>query len=919
MQKNTWHRPRRHGLALAAVLCCAQAQAQTEPGHVEKAAILERTTVTGPIVRGMERGIDRETALPVEVITAEDIRRSGKASVTEILRSLTSSGPGGMTDTRSFRQFAYGASGVSLRGLSSAATLILINGRRIAPYSVPDVTSDASNFVNIDAIPRAAIERIEVLKMGASATYGSDALAGVINIILRTDYDGVEAEGQLRSAVKGGFGTQWAAVTAGRGDLLRDGWNWMATLDVHHRDEVRLADVADRLIDQRHRDNGNYYTGRPYNNRFAPTPNYYDNVSFDAQTGASNVGLRGGQASPHCPSDNRWAFNGTFNPPLDLCGYTTWNDLQLLSPTRRTSLFSRGEIAIGGGATAFGELSLTRLTNKQRDWPVPFGAGVGSTPNARDGGVSYVPDFLPEGHPNNPFPGQPAGISYLFTDVGTRAMAVANHASRLVLGARGSHKGWDWETGLTHARDQASVSYLNRVSLPVLRDAVLDGTYDFENPKAGAVTADQLRVNPVDHGRTSLTMVDAKVSGQFGRLPGGAIGVTAGVEARHEQRSYRPDERIYAGQVYLEVAGRVDGSRNVMSAFGELNLPLTRSLQAQLALRGDRYSDASSSLMPKLAVTWTPLQSLKLRGNVSQGTRATSLTESARADVPLYGYVGYDPKRCESFDIDCNGYPNSSLVKGNPGLKPERSTAYGLGFIFEPVRGFSMTLDYWDFRRRNGITFVDQQSAIDHEDSTDPLYAGRVHRQPPDSQSVPGQMIPGRIATVDQLFTNLGRTQVRGVDLTLRGRLPLPGTAPLHVGLESAYTDRLRDQMGDGQPWVVWTGALDVPRLRAKLNLDWSPGAWELGATINHLSGFSATMPGEPCVGKRFLNVCDITPYTTLDLGLAYKPNEAWTLRSLLVNVTNERMPFTPTMPLGNTYWHSPAGRMLSLSAQHKF
>jgi len=917
---HTWHRQRRHGLAWAAAACCSLAQAQgSVPGSTDPAADpekLERITVTGSNIRRA----DGETALPVQVITAEDIRRSGKASVTEVLQSLSANGANGLTDSASFNSFAYGASGISLRSLGPTSTLILVNGRRVVPYSVPDINNGLTNFVNVDAIPSAAIQRIEVLKDGASAIYGSDAMAGVVNIILRKDFQGGEAGAQLRTSMDGGFGTQSAALTVGRGDLARDGWNWMATLDVFNRDEVMLRDVASRVIDPRHRDSSFYYTGRAGTSRFTPTPNYYGGVSFDPQSGASFVNTRSGRASANCPADQRWAFNSTFTPPLNLCGYSYWTDAaQYVSPMERASIFSHGELALGGGLSVFGELSLNRLTNHQRDWPVPFGAGLGATPNGRDGGVAYVPQFLPAGHPNNPFPNQPAGITYQFADVGMQGIDVTNQAGRLLVGARGTTAGWDWETALMHAQDTAEVSYLNRISLPALRDAVLSGSYDFEHPTQGRVTAAQLRINPIDHGRASFTAVDAKVSGEIGRLPGGPIGMAAGIEARHEQRNYHPDERIYSGGVYLQVAGRTEGSRNVVSAFSELSLPITKTLQSQLALRADRYSDYGSSVTPKLAIAWAPLRQIKLRGSVSRGFRAPSLNESASSDTPLFSYVDFDPQRCGQFNVDCDGYNNSGVVKANKNLKPERSTAYGLGLVTEPVRDLLLTLDYWEFRRRNEITFVDQQLLINQEGSNDPLYAGRVHRLPADTESVPGQSIPGRIATVDQLYLNRGRTEVRGVDVTASTRLAMSGTAPLRINLDMTYVDRYRVQSAEGEAWQVWTGTLGFPRLRGSMNLGWSPGPWDLNATLNHLSGFAATQAGQTCTGTRYLGVCDIAPYTTLDLAAAYRAGTAWTVRVNLINATNARMPFTPTQPTGNRYWYAAAGRQLGVSASHRF
>ncbi|HEY8878206.1 MAG TPA: TonB-dependent receptor [Roseateles sp.] len=917
MNQNSWRRPRRHGLAVAAALYCAvQAQAQTQaaPDATPGPTQLTRITVTGSNIRR----VDLETALPVQVITAEDIRRSGTMSVTEILQSLTATGSGGMTDTASFSSFAYGASGVSLRSLGPTATLILINGRRVAPYSVPDINNGLTNFVNVDAIPRTAIKRIEVLKDGASAIYGSDAMAGVINIILRDDYEGMEVEANLRSSVRGGFGSQWAALTTGRGNLHRDGWNWVATADLYRRDEVMLADVANRIVDARHRDNSFYYTGRPYTNRYTPTPNYYGGVSVDPATGVSNASTRSGQASANCSGETRWAFNSTFSPPLNLCGYSALNDVQYVSPIQRETLFTRGEIALGDTASLFGELALTQLTNKQRDLPTPFGSGLGATPNGRDGGVSYVPQFLPEGHPNNPFAGQPAGITYRFADVGKAGIEVKNDTARLLVGLRGNYKDWDWETGVMHARDMVKVSYPNHVSLPALRDAVLNGSYNFENPTAGAVTADQLRIKPVDHGHTAFTMVDAKISGQLGHLPGGPINVAAGAEVRHEERVYNPDERIFSGQVYLQVAGRTQGSRNVISTFGEAELPLLRSLQAQIALRSDHYSDYGSSVTPKFGVAWAPVPTFKVRTSMSLGFRAPSLSESGKSDVPLFSYVNFDPKRCGNFNVDCDGYNDSGVIRASHDLKPERSKTYGFGFVYEPVREFSMTVDYWDIRRRNEIVFVDPQTVVDKEDDTSPLYAGRVHRGPADTMSIPGQIIPGRITTVDQAYLNQGRTQVRGVDVSLRGTLPLPGTAPLRINAEGTYLDRWRGVDTDDQPWVVNTGSLGMPRLRSTVGFGWSPGPWDLGVSLHHLSGFRATNPGQACTGARFLGVCNVGHYDTVDLTLAYRPSKSWELRSILLNATDADMPFTPTIPLGNRYWYSPAGRMLSLSVRHE-
>jgi iron complex outermembrane recepter protein len=905
--------------AACAGICMAGGLARADegaPAAPTAPAAESRIVVTGSHIRR----IDAEAALPMLVITADDIEKSGRSTVTELLQGLAINGPGGVTDSQSFGNFAYGASGISLRGLGPTATLVLINGRRVAPYSVPDINKGLTNFVNVDAIPRSAIARIEVLKDGASAIYGSDAIAGVVNIILRSDYEGGDVALSASANQQGQFATQWGSLTVGKGSLARDGWNWMASLEAYHRDQVMLGEVKDQVVDARHRDSPYYFTGRPNTNVYSPYPNYYSALFIDPALGVSYVDIRSGRASPRCPEGAQWAFNDQFSPPTALCGYDAWNEaVQYVSPIDRQSGFVRAEMRLDSGIDLYGEMALTNLSNRRRDWPVPFGAGLGATPNGRDGGVSYVPQYLPVGHPNNPFPDQPAGITYSFRDVGMQGTDVQNTASRVLLGARGMWNDWDWDIGLMNARDQARVTYRNRISLPALRDAVENGTYDFENPGAGAVTAKDLRVEPVDHGVSQYTSLDAKITGTLADLAAGPLSFASGVELRHESRRYTPDERTYAGGVYLLTAGRSEGSRSVASAFGELDVPVMKNLESQLALRVDSYSDYGSSVTPKLAVAWKALDVLKLRGSMAKGFRAPSLNESSDTDMPLFNYIGFDPKRCGAFNIDCDGYNNSGVAKANAGLKPETSTSYAAGFVLQPTKELGIAVDYWRFDRRNEIEVLSQQAVIDNEDSTDPLYAGRIHRLPDDNTSIPGQTIPGRIATVETQYVNRGRTQVSGVDLDLRSRFRPEGLGVVQLRTAFTYLDKNRFKSTDSGPWLERAGSLNVPRVRGSLTVDWTPGAFNLGSTANYVSGFRAYGAGRECVGGDYLDTCMVSENLTFDLFGSYDVTKAFVLRGTVRNIADKRMPFTPTMPLGNTYWYAPEGRYFTVSANYKF
>ena len=905
---------------LGIAACCAAAwpsiHAQTNAqAPADTSDTTQRVTITGSNIRGLAA----ESELPVQVITANDIAHSGKDSITEILSTLTIAGANGLTDTQSFGSFAYGSSGVSLRGLGPTATLILINGRRIAPYSVPDIGKGLTSFVNVDAIPKAAIERIEILKDGASAIYGSDAMAGVINIILRPDFTGGELTANVTANEHNQYRSKDATIAYGLGNLSNDGYNGFVSLDFYKRDKVMLHDVQNQVIDSRSYNSDFYYTGRPYTQSYSPYPNFYKGVTIDPATGTAFVASQTGVASPNCPAGNSWAFNSSFTPPLALCGYDYWGKNQYITPLSRESLFSRGQLRVNGTTNAFAELSYTHTSNVMTDWPVPFGSGRSATPNGRDGGVSYVPNYLPAGNPSNPFPDQDTGIRYLFTDVGPQITDSNNHTLRALVGLSGTWKDWDWETGLLYALDMTTVSYPNRVSLPVLRDAVLNGTYDFNDPSAGSITAKDLRIDPKDHGRSSFAQLDVKASSELMQLPGGPMALAVGSEFREERRNYTPDPRIYDGEVYLQVAGQTSGSRNVSTVYSELSLPFVKSVNVQLAARVDHYSDYGTSATPKLAASWTPTDWLKFRGSATKGFRAPSLNEVGSSNTPFFNFISFDPKRCGIYKIDCDGYQDSGQAVASHNLKAETSMSQSLGLVLEPIKNLTFAFDYWNIDRKNEIVYLDQTELITNEDSTNPLYAGRIQRLPDDTVSIPGQTIPGRISTVELQFLNRGRTQVSGVDLDVNSLIRLGDLGRLTLGSSVTYTQRYRTRTDDASPWVNYGGTLDYPRVRGEVSANWERGDWALGGKVNYLSGFLATIPGQACEGEQFLGACKVSSYTTLDLWTAYTWMKTLTFNASVRNVANRRMPFVPVDSTGDLNLYNPAGRLFSLSASYRF
>lgn len=228
-------------MGATASLLAGQAMAQTpDPVAPQK---IEKIQVTGSNIKR----VDAETVSPIQVITAEEIKRSGKQTITEILRTLPSNGTGGLNDITGSNSFSSGASTVSLRGLGSAATLVLLNGRRIAPYGLSDPNFGQGAATNLDSLPLDAIDRVEILKDGASAIYGSEAIAGVVNIILRRDFKGATVNVRGSTNYSGLYNSGTVAGSLGFGDLAADRYNVFVNVEGFHRERVGFRDAEEFL------------------------------------------------------------------------------------------------------------------------------------------------------------------------------------------------------------------------------------------------------------------------------------------------------------------------------------------------------------------------------------------------------------------------------------------------------------------------------------------------------------------------------------------------------------------------------------------------------------------------------------------------------------------------------------------------
>lgn len=916
---------------LAAPQVFAQQQGQT----------LQRVEVTGSNIRRS----DTETASPVQVISRDEIEQSGKGTVAEYLQTLTADGQGSVPFTYGRGFAGASASGISLRGLGANATLVLINGRRVATAVLAD---DAQRmFVDLNQIPLEAVERVEVVKDGASAIYGSDAVAGVVNIILRKNFVGTIAKVQYAQTRYGDGGEPRAAVTFGRGDLDKDGWNALVNLEVGNKESIYYRDRVGRgYVGVAALGNAKY--GLPFD------PNGFNNN----QSGAGNGRLGG---SGWIPNDgtgvrqnnaqttsiignvrdaaNNYYSRGQFfpgaqsycnsrarlpqNDPSGGCLTDLWQDVGQVQPDQRTAnLFGRFTKAINGTTEAFVELgyyhndSRTQRTGLSENggYFLPDGTVVSRAATALIGAT----------HPDNPFPGAARRIAYNLTqEIGADVLHSTSHTARFVAGVKGTFRNWDYDTAVHYSESQQTDISERRMNWRVA-DALLNPTaaniaaaraaspayaaLQTANPaivwriaeNAGnnsAAMYDALFQDQTRDGSSRTYGADIKVSRELGKLEGGPVGVAIGAEWRHESQ-FLPLYSGFGNYVGLSLFSW-SGKRDIYATYAEVLAPVTKRLELNGALRYDHYSDAGSSVTPKVGAKWRPLDNLAIRGTYAHGFRAPSVTENSPTSISAFGGATVnDTARCAGTGVaasNCVGVTPTFIQRGNPNLEPEKSKSTTLGAVWDITPKTNVAIDWWQIKRTGLPVIEDTQSAID---------AGHYTRDPATATT---PLDPGGILSAFVQFQNSSSSLTRGVDMEAKHRWDLGngwGRVTGTLTWTHLLVQRVTEQNGTVHNYAGTHGNCDVtncmgtPRDRISLAATWDVSRWRLGANVNYRGPMSfRAEEGAPCASgdlgavADFPGDCKLKAFTTLDLSGAWKFNDRFELFGSIQNVFDKKPP----------------------------
>jgi iron complex outermembrane receptor protein len=872
-------KPARKCLALALTALFAQTGL---PAFAQQAAKVEKIEVTGSNIKR----VDAEGPAPVQIITRQDIEKTGASTVSEVLRNLPSNS-GGSYDETFTGSFARGSSGVSLRGLGQKSTLVLINGRRMAVYSFAQNLTDT--FVDLNSIPLSAIDRIEVLKDGASAIYGSDAIAGVVNVILRKDYVGAEA------TLYGGVTSKWdgqeahASGAFGIGVPGKDKYNVVVALDYFNREAIWARDRA--LTSSG--DYRQYAGGENLPNTTLANPGTYLR-----RPGTNPFPGFTRQPFANCPPDRVLLFAGNNNCTENANVYLTG-----VPETTRYGIFTRGTFEISPSLSAFAEAAFNNSDTFTQSAPfaVPssqIGPGVARTINA----------ILPVGHNSNPF-NVPIEVRYRFDDVGPRQITNTTDATRVVAGLNGTFGAWSWETAAGYTRSQSEQKDRNNIRISGLLAVIADGTYNFVNNAANsAATYDRIRANYSRFGDSKLSFVDGKVSGELMQMAHGPLGLAAGVELRHEDYNDHSDAVLITGDVLGRGATVATGKRDITSGYVEMSIPAMKNVEVQVAGRTDRYSDYGSSQTPKLGIRWTPSQALLLRATYSQGFRAPSIPESGESNSFFFQTLN-DTRRCAINTVYCGGIALPGSFTANPDLKPEKSDSYTVGFVWEPTRAASIALDWYRIKQKQLVSSRDFQTILNNEDR----YAQYVTRGPATSEDI-ARGAPGPIVLVAVPFENLSEVDTSGVDIDARLRLEAGSLGKVTLAMTGSYLQSYKQPLSPEDPSTELAGTYNLPRFKGIGSVTLDNGPWSGTVAVNYTHGFQQSTSASPTADPR------IKSWTTVDLQGSYSGfrNAKFTLG--VKNVGDKEPPIAIAEQLLYTFqMHSLRGLFAYASVNYKF
>ena len=805
---------------------------------------------------------------------------------------------------------------------------MLLNGRRVMAHGAK------GNSADLSFIPLAAVERVEVLKDGASAIYGTDAIGGVINFVLRRDYAGLEATGFVDATQEGGGNIYRASLLGGLGNLATDRYNVMASLTFDKQEKLAGGE-------------------RGFSNGFQPARGLSPDTTgtpFATQTGLAGTAIG---ASYRTPTSGTQTFNRanllSFQGKCDTipgqsqyqaqlwgnlgfangCAFDYGGSAILIQPVERTNLVARGAFALAADHTLFAEFTGSRSVATKQFEPYQI-TTTGAIAGAQYpvGGPYYqdLSAFIPTFDKTKPI-----AYRYRCTICGGRTIETTTDAYRLLVGMEGVVLGrWDYKLGLSSAESKAASllgqGYLFR--LPMVA-ALGSGKINPWLLPGQSQTAEALALidgasakgTSLFDGKTKLMQLDGTISGEIMKLPAGALAVAVGVDLRRESYQFLNGESL-TQPVYQAPydATFPKVQRDITAVFAEVAVPIIKGMEATLAVRNDRYSDFGNTTNPKVSLKWTPMEQVLLRGSYNTGFRAPSFFQlyGAEGDSPVPGNIA-DPVLCPGgnkagADLSVCAIRPDARQGGNKNLKPETSKQWTIGFVASPTAWLNFSADLWEIKRTDLIyELTPQQVLANYTTFPENLVRGSNGR------------LDGPGGYIRAGFVNADGDITRGVDITVQGNGKL-GAGKWSANLDGTYIDSHRSRLFATETYTETAGQWNsrdlFVRWKHNASFTYLQGPWSGTLSQSYTSGYKDEVPSG--VVPTGFNP-DVKSYTTYGISGSYTGIKNLTLTAGIKNLLDKDPPFTAHNLdfAAGAGWDprvaDPRGRAYTLLVRYKF
>jgi iron complex outermembrane receptor protein len=924
---------------------------------------LGRVEITGSSIKR----IAAEGALPVQVISAEELSAQGITTAEQVISFLNGNG-NGIDNLASNSDVAAGSgrgsnglSAANLRGQGSAATLVLLNGRRVATHGLN------GGVVSLTSIPMAAVDRVEVLKDGASAIYGTDAIGGVINYILKKNYKGFDASLFTDITQKGGGRIDNFKLAGGMGDINEDGYNVLISLGRSQNQALRGNERSFVNTFQPDRGLSVDTRGTPFATAFA--------VGFYNALSLNNTSTTGRSTGPTLPGGTQ-VFNGI--NALDVpggagcnvidgqaaydeklwaspaaaygCAWDTGRAAVLQQPVTNTSLVTRGVVKLGehqvsaefiaGKVDSNKSFSPNQISSSNSTTSMFYQLAYPSTGSS----YNYVMDKLVSTFPTlavNKAAGAPIAFRWRCMECGNREISTTSNTARGMLAVDGPlGSGWDYKAAISSAYSD-NTSTLNKgyfygrpfaalINAGTLNPFLLPG----QTQSAAAISGlDAVRADGVTlyGGKSTLDQMDASASGPVFKLPAGEVLAAVGVDSRTEKFLFNGNatDAVTAATIFnapFDSANTLsEVARKVNAVYTELSVPVLKSLETTFAVRRDDYSGFGATTNPKVSFRFTPADSLLFRGSTSSGFRVPTFAQQlfGVTESPYSGKDLVDPAKCSTLKVDvtklgCESITPNTLFGGKSDLQPETSKQMTLGFIFEPTKEFSFGAEYWNIRRSGTIQSLSLTTLL----ANYTLFPNNFVRD-----------ASGNLIQIDQRWVNAGETATSGVDIRIAGNGKLADGKWSLVLDGSTYLEK-KSRVLTSTDWgpseigvFSRTGDLGL-KWKHTLSAGYKTGDWNGTLTQIYRSGYTdAVLPGVAngsIVPSNWKS--EVDPYVTYNASMTYSGIKNMGVTFGIKNLLDTDPPFTAVYDSdtgAGSSWEpriaDPRGRSFTVNLSYKF